>query len=37
MPRDLDVLAHQGVVEQVHGGAVPAVEANSHEPRLIRG
>src|SRR3954467_7798274 len=25
-------LARQGVVEKVHGGAVPVVEASSHEP-----
>jgi DeoR/GlpR family transcriptional regulator of sugar metabolism len=30
--RDLDVLARQGVVEKVHGGAVPVVEASTHEP-----
>ncbi|WP_256107766.1 DeoR/GlpR family DNA-binding transcription regulator [Streptomyces sp. ODS05-4] len=30
--RDLDALARQGVVEKVHGGAVPAAEASSHEP-----
>lgn len=30
--RDLDALARQGVVEKVHGGAVPVVEASSHEP-----
>ncbi len=29
--RDLDALARQGVVEKVHGGAVP-VEASTHEP-----
>jgi DeoR/GlpR family transcriptional regulator of sugar metabolism len=30
--RDLDALARQGVVEKVHGGAVPLVEASTHEP-----
>ncbi|MCW2875134.1 DeoR/GlpR family DNA-binding transcription regulator [Actinacidiphila oryziradicis] len=30
--RDLDALARQGVVEKVHGGAVPVVQASSHEP-----
>ncbi|MEU8352652.1 DeoR/GlpR family DNA-binding transcription regulator, partial [Streptomyces sp. NPDC048845] len=30
--RDLDVLARQGMVEKVHGGAVPVAEASSHEP-----
>ncbi|MFE5614802.1 DeoR/GlpR family DNA-binding transcription regulator [Streptomyces sp. NPDC056470] len=30
--RDLDALARQGVVEKVHGGAVPLVETSSHEP-----
>ncbi|MGW0465194.1 DeoR/GlpR family DNA-binding transcription regulator [Streptomyces sp. NPDC003027] len=30
--RDLDALARQGVVEKVHGGAVPVVEASTHEP-----
>ncbi|MEX3104336.1 DeoR/GlpR transcriptional regulator [Streptomyces sp. V2] len=30
--RDLDALAKQGVVEKVHGGAVPVVEASTHEP-----
>ncbi len=30
--RDLDALARQGVVEKVHGGAVPVEEASSHEP-----
>ncbi|MEU9860062.1 DeoR/GlpR family DNA-binding transcription regulator [Streptomyces sp. NPDC047971] len=30
--RDLDALARQGVVEKVHGGAVPVVETSSHEP-----
>ncbi|MER8045898.1 DeoR/GlpR family DNA-binding transcription regulator [Streptomyces sp. NPDC094032] len=30
--RDLDALARQGVVAKVHGGAVPVVEASSHEP-----
>ncbi|GGO96229.1 DeoR/GlpR family DNA-binding transcription regulator [Wenjunlia tyrosinilytica] len=30
--RDLDALARQGVVEKVHGGAVPVVDASSHEP-----
>ncbi|WP_416969740.1 DeoR/GlpR family DNA-binding transcription regulator [Streptomyces sp. 4F14] len=30
--RDLDALAKQGVVEKVHGGAVPIVEASTHEP-----
>ncbi|MEU9287196.1 DeoR/GlpR family DNA-binding transcription regulator [Streptomyces sp. NPDC048275] len=30
--RDLDALARQGMVEKVHGGAVPVVEASTHEP-----
>ncbi|MFI6345688.1 DeoR/GlpR family DNA-binding transcription regulator [Streptomyces sp. NPDC050560] len=30
--RDLDALARQGAVEKVHGGAVPVVEASTHEP-----
>jgi DeoR/GlpR family transcriptional regulator of sugar metabolism len=30
--RDLDSLARQGMVEKVHGGAVPVVEASTHEP-----
>ncbi|MFF3316098.1 DeoR/GlpR family DNA-binding transcription regulator [Streptomyces sp. NPDC003035] len=30
--RDLDALARQGVVEKVHGGAVPVEETSSHEP-----
>lgn len=30
--RDLDALARQGVLEKVHGGAVPVVEARTHEP-----
>ncbi|MFD3451190.1 DeoR/GlpR family DNA-binding transcription regulator [Streptomyces sp. NPDC058691] len=30
--RDLDALARQGVVEKVHGGAVPVAPASSHEP-----
>ncbi|ARZ66307.1 DeoR/GlpR family DNA-binding transcription regulator [Streptomyces sp. HU2014] len=30
--RDLDALARQGVVEKVHGGAVPVTEATAHEP-----
>nr|WP_152893592.1 DeoR/GlpR family DNA-binding transcription regulator [Streptomyces adustus] len=30
--RDLDALSRQGVVEKVHGGAVPVVEASTHEP-----
>lgn len=30
--RDLDALARQGVVEKVHGGAVPVAEATAHEP-----
>lgn len=30
--RDLDALARQGVVEKVHGGAVPVAEPSSHEP-----
>ncbi|TXS34717.1 DeoR/GlpR transcriptional regulator [Streptomyces sp. ms191] len=30
--RDLDALARQGVVEKVHGGAVPVVETSTHEP-----
>ena len=30
--RDLDALARQGVVEKVHGGAVPVLEASTHEP-----
>nr|WP_202551683.1 DeoR/GlpR family DNA-binding transcription regulator [Streptomyces sp. SID8352] len=30
--RDLDALARQGVLEKVHGGAVPVVDARTHEP-----
>ncbi|MBB5935375.1 DeoR/GlpR family DNA-binding transcription regulator [Streptomyces zagrosensis] len=30
--RDLDALARLGVVEKVHGGAVPVTEASTHEP-----
>ncbi|MEU0087444.1 DeoR/GlpR family DNA-binding transcription regulator [Streptomyces sp. NPDC006274] len=30
--RDLDALARQGVVEKVHGGAVPVAEPSTHEP-----
>ncbi|MCF6524385.1 DeoR/GlpR family DNA-binding transcription regulator [Streptomyces sp. JJ36] len=30
--RDLDVLARQGALEKVHGGAVPVAEASTHEP-----
>ncbi|MGW0731967.1 DeoR/GlpR family DNA-binding transcription regulator [Streptomyces sp. NPDC002851] len=30
--RDLDALARQGVLEKVHGGAVPVAEASSYEP-----
>lgn len=30
--RDLDALARQGLVEKVHGGAVPVAEPTSHEP-----
>jgi len=30
--RDLDVLARQGLLEKVHGGAVPVAEASTHEP-----
>ncbi|MCX5401541.1 DeoR/GlpR family DNA-binding transcription regulator [Streptomyces sp. NBC_00102] len=30
--RDLDALARQGVIEKVHGGAVPAVGTSTHEP-----
>ncbi|MEW2547395.1 DeoR/GlpR family DNA-binding transcription regulator [Streptomyces sp. NPDC047002] len=30
--RDLDILARQGVVAKVHGGAVPVADASSHEP-----
>ena len=30
--RDLDALARQGMVEKVHGGAVPVTEASTHEP-----
>ncbi|MFH9491728.1 DeoR/GlpR family DNA-binding transcription regulator [Streptomyces halstedii] len=30
--RDLDALARQGVIEKVHGGAVPVAEASTHEP-----
>ncbi|NJQ03697.1 DeoR/GlpR family DNA-binding transcription regulator [Streptomyces zingiberis] len=30
--RDLDALARQGMVEKVHGGAVPVTEASAHEP-----
>ncbi|GAB2908945.1 DeoR/GlpR family DNA-binding transcription regulator [Streptomyces mayteni] len=30
--RDLDVLARQGALEKVHGGAVPVTERRTHEP-----
>jgi DeoR/GlpR family transcriptional regulator of sugar metabolism len=30
--RDLEALARQGMIEKVHGGAVPVVEASTHEP-----
>ncbi|MET9293437.1 DeoR/GlpR family DNA-binding transcription regulator [Streptomyces sp. NPDC003077] len=30
--RDLDALARQGVLEKVHGGAVPVSEPSTHEP-----
>ncbi|URM92298.1 DeoR/GlpR family DNA-binding transcription regulator [Streptomyces sp. MRC013] len=30
--RDLDALARRGVVEKVHGGAVPVAEARTHGP-----
>nr|WP_202443868.1 MULTISPECIES: DeoR/GlpR family DNA-binding transcription regulator [unclassified Streptomyces] len=30
--RDLDALARQGLVEKVHGGAVPVSEPSAHEP-----
>ncbi|WP_406859258.1 DeoR/GlpR family DNA-binding transcription regulator [Streptomyces sp. HUAS MG47] len=30
--RDLDALARQGLVEKVHGGAVPVAEPAGHEP-----
>ncbi|CAL9281387.1 MULTISPECIES: DeoR/GlpR family DNA-binding transcription regulator [unclassified Streptomyces] len=30
--RDLDALARQGVLEKVHGGAVPVADARTHEP-----
>ncbi|WFB06392.1 DeoR/GlpR family DNA-binding transcription regulator [Streptomyces sp. LX-29] len=30
--RDLDALARQGVIEKVHGGAVPVAEASTYEP-----
>ncbi|MFG2331614.1 DeoR/GlpR family DNA-binding transcription regulator [Streptomyces sp. NPDC048604] len=30
--RDLDALARQGLVEKVHGGAVPVAEPATHEP-----
>ncbi len=30
--RDLDALARQGVLAKVHGGAVPVIEASTHEP-----
>lgn len=30
--RDLDALARQGMLEKVHGGAVPVVNASTHEP-----
>ncbi|MDT9684058.1 DeoR/GlpR family DNA-binding transcription regulator [Streptomyces sp. TRM76323] len=30
--RDLDALARQGMVEKVHGGAVPVAEVRTHEP-----
>ncbi|MGH3312195.1 MAG: DeoR/GlpR family DNA-binding transcription regulator [Streptomyces sp.] len=30
--RDLDVLARQGSLEKVHGGAVPPAEPSTHEP-----
>ncbi|MEU8530007.1 MULTISPECIES: DeoR/GlpR family DNA-binding transcription regulator [Streptomyces] len=30
--RDLDALTRQGLVEKVHGGAVPVAEPSTHEP-----
>lgn len=30
--RDLDILARQGAVAKVHGGAVPVADASTHEP-----
>jgi DeoR/GlpR family transcriptional regulator of sugar metabolism len=30
--RDLDALARQGMLEKVHGGAVPVMETSTHEP-----
>lgn len=30
--RDLDILARQGLIAKVHGGAVPAADARTHEP-----
>jgi len=30
--RDLDILARQGALEKVHGGAVPLADASTHEP-----
>ncbi|MFE6689435.1 DeoR/GlpR family DNA-binding transcription regulator [Streptomyces sp. NPDC057743] len=30
--RDLDALARQGVIEKVHGGALPVSEPSAHEP-----
>ncbi|WP_274917205.1 DeoR/GlpR family DNA-binding transcription regulator [Streptomyces sp. WZ-12] len=30
--RDLDALARQGVIEKVHGGALPVGEPSAHEP-----
>ncbi|WP_030901987.1 DeoR/GlpR family DNA-binding transcription regulator [Streptomyces sp. NRRL F-5126] len=30
--RDLDILARQGAVAKVHGGAVPVADASAHEP-----
>ncbi|MGW7368688.1 DeoR/GlpR family DNA-binding transcription regulator [Streptomyces sp. NPDC054841] len=30
--RDLDALARQGMIEKVHGGAVPVADTSTHEP-----